>query len=244
MERRQALDGSLPSRVVRDRRPLEPCPATRPFDEFAGGSGKQQASTTMAFTRLLRNLARDKKFGPRVVPIVPDEARTFGMDSLFREFEIYAPYGQRYEPVDHALLLSYTEDQDGQILEEGITEAGGAGVAGPRRPRPTPTAACRWCRSSSSIRCSASSGWATSSGPPPTPGPGASCWAPPPGAPRCWARACSTRTATAWSWPRRVPACQAYDPAFAYELAAIIQDGIHRMYPDGTPPRARTSSTT
>ncbi len=79
----------------------------------------------MAFTRLLRNLARDKKFGPRVVPIVPDEARTFGMDSLFREFEIYAPFGQRYEPVDHALLLSYTEDQDGQILEEGITEAGG-----------------------------------------------------------------------------------------------------------------------
>ena len=81
-------------------------------------------STTTAFTRLLRDLARDDDFGPRVVPIVPDEARTFGMDGLFKEFEIYAAHGQKYEPVDHDLLLSYTEDSDGQILEEGITEAG------------------------------------------------------------------------------------------------------------------------
>ncbi len=124
MDRRQALDGALPSRIVRDRRPLK-LPADAAFAEFPSGSAKQAASTTMAFTRLLRNLARDEQFGPRVVPIVPDEARTFGMDSLFRELEIYAPFGQRYEPVDHALLLSYTEDHDGQILEEGITEAGG-----------------------------------------------------------------------------------------------------------------------
>ena len=78
----------------------------------------------MAFTRLLRNLARDEQFGPRVVPIIPDEARTFGMDALFREFKIYASQGQKYEPVDADLLLSYTEAKDGQILEEGITEAG------------------------------------------------------------------------------------------------------------------------
>ena len=78
----------------------------------------------MAFTRLLRNLARDDNFGPRVVPIIPDEARTFGMDSLFREVRIYASQGQKYEPVDHDLLLSYAESAQGQILEEGITEAG------------------------------------------------------------------------------------------------------------------------
>ena len=78
----------------------------------------------MGFTRLLRNLARDKQIGPRVVPIIPDEARTFGMDALFRELKIYAALGQKYEPVDHDLLLSYTESNNGQILEEGITEAG------------------------------------------------------------------------------------------------------------------------
>ena len=83
------------------------------------------ASSTTAFTRLLRNLCRDGDFGARVVPIIPDEARTFGMDALFREIKIYASQGQLYEPVDHDLLLSYKESSDGQILEEGITEAGG-----------------------------------------------------------------------------------------------------------------------
>ena len=81
-------------------------------------------STTMAFTRLLRSLARDEHVGSRVVPIIPDEARTFGMDSLFREIGIYAAQGQKYEPVDHDLLLSYSESTKDQILEEGITEAG------------------------------------------------------------------------------------------------------------------------
>ena len=93
LERRRALDGSLPRRVVRTKRKLE-LPAEAAFDEVLGGSGKQAASTTMAFTRLLRNLCRDPKFGPRVVPIIPDEARTFGMDSLFKEFGIYASQGQ------------------------------------------------------------------------------------------------------------------------------------------------------
>jgi pyruvate dehydrogenase E1 component len=123
LDRRTALDGSLPRRVVRTKRKLE-LPADEAFDEVLGGSGKQAASTTTAFTRLLRNLCRDPQFGPRVVPIIPDEARTFGMDSLFKEFGIYASQGQQYEPVDHALLLSYKESQQGQILEEGITEAG------------------------------------------------------------------------------------------------------------------------
>ena len=105
------------------------------------GSKSQAVSTTMAFARLIRNLLRDKAIGKRVVPIVPDEARTFGMDALFKEFEIYAPFGQTYEPVDKELLLSYTESADGQILEEGITEAGSmcsftaAGTAAPRGAR-------------------------------------------------------------------------------------------------------------
>ncbi len=123
LDRRLALDGSLPRRVVRTKRPLE-LPAKEAFDEILAGSGQQAASTTTAFTRLLRNLCRDPKFGPRVVPIIPDEARTFGMDSLFKEFGIYASQGQQYEPVDHALLLSYKESQSGQLLQEGITEAG------------------------------------------------------------------------------------------------------------------------
>ena len=83
-----------------------------------------QASTTTAFARLLRNLLRDPDIGSRVVPIIPDEARTFGLDALFREYKIYAPFGQRYEPVDAELLLSYREASNGRILEEGITEAG------------------------------------------------------------------------------------------------------------------------
>ncbi len=122
-QRRTALDGSLPKRTTTARRPIE-LPAERAFEEVLAGSGKQAASTTTAFTRLLRNLCRDEKFGPRVVPIIPDEARTFGMDALFRELGIYASKGQMYEPVDHDLLLSYKESQSGQILEEGITEAG------------------------------------------------------------------------------------------------------------------------
>src|SRR5918996_1018510 len=123
MDRRKALDGPLPSRVVQTKRPIE-MPEDKPFAEVLAGSGKQEVSTTMAFTRLLRNLCRDPKLGPRVVPIIPDEARTFGMDALFKEFKIYAAQGQAYVPVDAQLLLSYSEAKDGQILEEGITEAG------------------------------------------------------------------------------------------------------------------------
>src|SRR3546814_16183115 len=92
----------------------------------------------MGFTRLLRNLARDPEFGQRVVPIVPDEARTFGMDSLFREIKIYASRGQLYEPVDHDLLLSSTEGKAGQILEEGLTEAGSMASFTAPGPHPPP----------------------------------------------------------------------------------------------------------
>ena len=123
MDRRKALNGMLPFRTVRVRRKIE-LPDPSIYDEFYEGTGTHEVSTTTAFVRLLRGLARDKDFGERVVPIVPDEARTFGMDGLFRELKIYASGGQKYEPIDAAMLLSYKESQDGQILEEGITEAG------------------------------------------------------------------------------------------------------------------------
>jgi pyruvate dehydrogenase E1 component len=123
MERRKALDGSIPKRTTRARRPLD-MPADKPFAEMRAGSGNQEVSTTMGFTRLLRGLCRDERIGKRIVPIIPDEARTFGMDALFRELHIYAAQGQKYESVDHDLLLSYSESTKGQILEEGITEAG------------------------------------------------------------------------------------------------------------------------
>ena len=120
--RRRQLGGYLPSRRVQVS-PIEP-PSPKLFEEFEKGSKGREASTTMVFVRMLARLLRDKQFGPLVVPIVPDEARTFGMESLFRQVGIYSHVGQRYEPVDRETLLYYKEAKDGQILEEGITEAG------------------------------------------------------------------------------------------------------------------------
>jgi pyruvate dehydrogenase E1 component len=123
LERRAALGGPLPRRTVRPKR-IE-MPEDKVFAEFSEGTPPhRQVSTTMAFTRLLRLLMSDPEIGKRVVPIIPDEARTFGMDPIFREVGIYSPLGQLYDPVDSKLLLSYTEKKDGQLLEEGITEAG------------------------------------------------------------------------------------------------------------------------
>ena len=123
MERRRALDGPLPRRVANRAKALDP-PNPKAFDEFKAGSGAQAVSTTMAFAKLLRSLLRDPGVGRRIVPIIPDEARTFGLDALFKEVKIYAPGGQLYDPVDSKLMMSYSEAKDGQILEEGITEAG------------------------------------------------------------------------------------------------------------------------
>jgi len=124
LARRHALGGFVP-----ERRTLAvgvDLPKDDLYAEFAEGS-KQAVSTTMAFVRLMRKLLRDKKLGKRVVPIIPDEARTFGMESLFPDFKIYAARGQLYDPVDSAHLLAYRESQEGQLLEEGITEAGSMG---------------------------------------------------------------------------------------------------------------------
>ena len=124
-ERRAALGGYLPKRVVRAK-PLAQ-PADKRYDELKKGSGKQSVATTMAFVRLLKDLMKDREIGARFVPIIPDEARTFGMDSLFPTAKIYDPHGQTYEAVDRSLLLSYKESAKGQILHEGISEAGAMG---------------------------------------------------------------------------------------------------------------------
>ena len=122
-ERRKALGGSLPFRNSKTT-PLAAPPNPEIFEEFSKGTDGRAASTTMVFVRLLSKLLRDPDIGKLVVPIVPDEARTFGMEALFRQVGIYSHVGQLYEPVDMDTLLYYKESTDGQILEEGINEAG------------------------------------------------------------------------------------------------------------------------
>jgi pyruvate dehydrogenase E1 component len=122
LERRKQLGGFLPQRSV--KAPALKLPDAAEYTELLKGSGQHTMSTTMAMVRLLTRLLRHEELGKRIVPIIPDEARTFGMDSLFRQIGIYSPKGQLYEPVDRETLLYYNESKNGQILEEGITEAG------------------------------------------------------------------------------------------------------------------------
>jgi pyruvate dehydrogenase E1 component len=228
MERRRALDGPLPQRLTWTRQALT-LPNDEVFTEFTEGSGEQAVSTTMAFTRLLRNLARDEQFGERVVPIIPDEARTFGMDSLFRELEIYAAHGQKYEPVDHDLLLSYAESSEGQILEEGITEAGAMSsfiaAATSYTTRGVPMVPFYtfysmfgfqrvgdliWQAADSRARgflMGATAGRTTLAG-----------------------EGLQHQDGHSLLLASTIPACQAYDPAFAYEVAALVKHGINKMY--------------
>jgi pyruvate dehydrogenase E1 component len=228
MQRRRALDGPLPRRTTRIRRPLE-LPEDSAFDEVKKGSGNQAASTTTAFTRMLRNLARDERFGHRVVPIIPDEARTFGMDALFRELKIYAAQGQHYDPVDADLLLSYTESKDGQILEEGITEAGAMSswiaAATSYAHRGVPMVPfftfysmfgfqrvgdLIWQAGDARARgflLGATAGRTTLLG-----------------------EGLQHQDGQSLVLATTVPVCQAYDPAFAYETAVIVQHGLRRMY--------------
>ena len=123
-ERRRELGGSIPRRVV-SAKPLAQ-PELKSYDVLRRGSGKQAVATTMAFVRLLKELLKHHEMGPRFVPIIPDEARTFGMDAMFPTQKIYSPHGQNYQSVDRELLLAYRESKEGQILHEGITEAGSA----------------------------------------------------------------------------------------------------------------------
>src|SRR3954452_10958011 len=122
-ERREALGGYLPARRTRVEAPL-PVPGLDTFSSQLEGTGEREVSTTMAFVRILAALLRDKELGPRIVPIVPDESRTFGMEGMFRQLGIYSHVGQLYEPEDAGQLMFYREDRKGQVLQEGITEPG------------------------------------------------------------------------------------------------------------------------
>ena len=229
-ERRRSLGGPLPQRVVRTLHPLS-LPAPEVFHEFTQGSGEQAVSSTMAFTRLLRNLARDATFGPRVVPIVPDEARTFGMDSLFREQKIYASQGQKYEPVDHDLLLSYAESAQGQILEEGITEAGGMSswiaAATSYATRGTPMVPFFTFYSMFGFQRVGDLIWQAADARARGFLMGATA-----GRTTLMGEGLQHQDGHSLLLATTIPACQAYDPAFAYEVAAIVQHGITRMYGD------------
>ncbi|MDQ2838958.1 MAG: pyruvate dehydrogenase (acetyl-transferring), homodimeric type [Actinomycetota bacterium] len=123
-ERREALGGSLPKRVNRSKPLTLPQPDVSAYADLKKGSGKQQIATTQVIVRLFKDLMRDKEIGKRFVPIIPDEARTFGLDAIFPTAKIYSPHGQEYDAVDRDMLLSYKESTTGQILHEGISEAG------------------------------------------------------------------------------------------------------------------------
>ena len=228
LEHRRALGGSLPKRVVRSR-PIK-LPPPDIYDEFrAGTAGGREVSTTMAFVRLMRGLMRSKEVGRRVVPIIPDEARTFGMDSLFREVGIYSSGGQLYESVDAELLLNYKESKDGQILEEGITEAGSmasftaAGTSYATHGEITipfylfysmfgfqRTGDQIWAFADARGRgflMGATAGRTTLNG-----------------------EGLQHEDGHSHILATTVPNVMAYDPAFAYETAAIVKHGIRRMY--------------
>ncbi len=226
MERRRALGGPIPKRVVRNA-PL-PAPAADVDAEFDGGS-QTAVSTTMVFTRILRNLIRQPDLGSRIVPIIPDEARTFGMDPLFKEVGIYSALGQRYEPVDSDLVLSYREATDGQVLEEGITEAGSmasfqaAGTAYASHGFATipfyifysmfgfqRTGDQMWAFGDARGRgflMGATAGRTTLTG-----------------------EGLQHDDGHTHILASTIPNLRAYDPAFAYELAAVVRDGVERMY--------------
>ncbi len=228
-ERRDALAGYVPMRKPLAK-PLE-VPTLAEYEEGLEGYGEKELSTTMSFVRLLTKLLRDKRIGKYIVPIVPDESRTFGMEGLFRQVGIYAHAGQLYEPVDSDVIASYREAEDGQLLEEGITEAG-----------------------SMSSFIAAGSAYA-SHGIPMLPffiyysmfgfqRIGDLIWA------ACDQRvrgfmlgATAGRTSLAGEglqhqdgqshlFASAYPSVKAYDPAFAYEVTVIVMDGLKRMYQD------------
>ncbi|MBX3006650.1 MAG: pyruvate dehydrogenase (acetyl-transferring), homodimeric type [Melioribacteraceae bacterium] len=226
-ERRKELGGYVPKRIVKTA-PLK-TPSEELFEEFYTGTEGREVSTTMVFVRLLSKLLRDKEIGHLVVPIVPDEARTFGMESLFRQVGIYAHQGQLYEPVDKDSLLFYKEAKNGQILEEGITEAGSmssfiaAGTSYATQSVNTipfftlysmfglqRVGDLVWL--AGDIRCKgfilgATAGRTTLAG-----------------------EGLQHQDGNSHLLAYPVPNLVAYDPAFAYELAVIIRDGIYRMY--------------
>ena len=228
--RRQSLGGYVPARKVRSKPLVADHDAL--FREFLTGSEGREVSTTMAFVGMLRQMLRDSEIGKLVVPIVPDEARTFGMESLFRQVGIYSSRGQLYEPVDVHTLLYYKEAKDGQILEEGITEAGSMGsfiaagtsyathgintipffiyysMFGLQR-----ISDFIWAAADMRVRgfmLGGTAGRTTLAG-----------------------EGLQHQDGNSHVLALPIPNLRAYDPAFAYEIAVIIQDGIRRMYKEG-----------
>jgi pyruvate dehydrogenase E1 component len=226
-ERRRALGGYLP--VRRLSAPALRVPPLEVFAALLKGTGEREISTTMAFVRLLTALLRDEALGPRVVPIVADEARTFGMEGLFRQLGIYASEGQLYEPVDHAQVMYYREDKKGQILQEGICEAGALAswiaaatsysnhgsylvpfyafysMFGFQR-----VGDLIWAAGDSRARgflIGGTSGRTTLSG-----------------------EGLQHQDGHSQLAAAALPNCVAYDPTYAYELAVILHDGLRRMY--------------
>jgi pyruvate dehydrogenase E1 component len=230
LERRKQLGGFVPERNVRAG--ALKIPEAGEYTEFLKGSAEHPISTTMATVRILTKLLRDEEIGRRIVPIIPDEARTFGMDSLFRQIGIYSPKGQLYEPVDRETLLYYNEAKDGQILEEGITEAGAmssfiaAGTSyanlgtnmipfyfyysmfGFQR-----IGDLIWAAADSRTKgflLGATAGRTTLNG-----------------------EGLQHQDGHSHLLASTVPTLLTYDAAFAYEIAVIIRDGLKRMYADG-----------
>jgi pyruvate dehydrogenase E1 component len=236
LERRRSLGGSVPRRVVRSK----PLPAPRPEvdAEFASGSD-MAVSTTMAFGRLLRNLMRDPQIGKSIVPIVPDEARTFGLDPLFKEVGIYAAHGQLYEPVDSELVLSYREAQDGQVLEEGITEAGAAAslqvAATAYATHGVPLIPFYIFYSMFGFQRTGDQFWALAD----ERGRGFVMGATA-GRTTLMGEGLQHDDGHSHVLASVIPNIRAYDPAYAYELASIVREGIDRMWGkgagDGTSP--------
>ena len=228
-ERRKAMFGPVPKRQVKAA-PLK-ADLGDAFEEFRTGTEGRAASTTMVFVRMLSKLLRDEAIGKLVVPIVPDEARTFGMEALFRQVGIYAHAGQLYEPVDRDTLLYYKEAEDGQILEEGINEAGSmssfiaAGTAYATHGINTipfyifysmfglqRVGDLVWAGADMRMRgfvVGGTSGRTTLNG-----------------------EGLQHEDGNSHVLALPVPTCVSYDPTFAYELAVIIEDGIKRMYQD------------
>ena len=231
LEKREALGGPIPKRTVRAK-PLEKIPE-QVFEEFKKASGpKRKVATTMVIVHMLSRLMRDRDIGGLIVPIVPDEARTFGMEALFRQVGIYSSVGQLYEPVDAGTLLYYKEAKDGQILEEGITEAGSmssfiaAGTAYSTHGINTIpffiyysmfgfqrigdliwAAADMKCRG---FMVGGTAGRTTLAG-----------------------EGLQHQDGNSHHFAYAYPNLKAYDPAFSYEIAVIVRDGIKRMYQDG-----------
>jgi len=228
-ERRKQLGGYMPERKVRSK-PITPVSESH-FEEFYKGTEGREVSTTMVFVLLLAKLLRDPEIGKLIVPIIPDEARTFGMEALFRQVGIYSSVGQLYEPVDMDTLLYYKEAKDGQILEEGITEAGSissfiaAGTAYANHGINTipffiyysmfgfqRIGDLIWAAADMRARgflLGGTAGRTTLAG-----------------------EGLQHQDGHSHVLALSVPNLLAYDPAFAYEIAVIIQDGIKRMYVD------------